>query len=142
MTYFAWYVQQFNCQRKDLHMSYFWLGGAALVPPWWWKNNVDPLSFYHFTNQIQSLIYNQLLLHPQVVHVIGQLESSSSTYSCLWEGCKVFGKPSSSRGWVEKHVALHGGKFAFPCIVEGCRHRFSSQVSTKSLKGYWVVRSA
>jgi len=72
--------------------------------------------------------HGKLSDHIKVVHVIGQLESSSSTYSCLWEGCKVFGKPSSSRGWVEKHVALHGGKFAFPCIVEGCRHRFSSQV--------------
>ena len=87
-------------------------------------NSYKHLSFH---SGVPKISFNQPLF-PQVVHVIGQLESSASTYSCLWEGCKVFGKPSSSRGWVEKHVALHGGKFAFPCIVEGCRHRFSSQV--------------
>jgi hypothetical protein len=41
---------------------------------------------------------------------------------------QVYDKKSSSRCWLEKHVPLHGGKFAFTCIVEGCKLRFSSQV--------------
>ena len=49
-------------------------------------------------------------------------------YCCLWVGCKVYGKKSSSLKWLESHVPRHGGKFAYPCIVEGCRMRFSSQV--------------
>jgi len=66
--------------------------------------------------------------HIKTEHVVGQLESGDSIkYCCLWEGCKVYGKKSSSKGWLEKHVPQHGGKFAFPCIVEGCRSRFSSQ---------------
>ena len=72
-------------------------------------------------------------------HVSSLLDSSTSTYSCLWEGCKVYGKPSSSRGWVEKHVPLHGGKFAFPCIVEGCKHRFSSQVRQERSVFKWFI---
>jgi len=66
--------------------------------------------------------------HIKTEHVGGQLEAGDSIkYCCLWEGCKVYGKKSSSKGWLEKHVPQHGGKFAFPCIVEGCRSRFSSQ---------------
>jgi len=72
--------------------------------------------------------HGQLSDHIKTKHVVGQLESGECMkYCCLWEGCKVYGKKSSSKGWLEKHVPQHGGKFAFPCIVEGCRSRFSSQ---------------
>ena len=54
--------------------------------------------------------------------------SEENLYHCLWEGCKVFGKKSCSQSWLEKHVPTHGGKFAFACIVSGCKMRFSSQV--------------
>ena len=71
----------------------------------------------------------------QTVHVSGQLEAGlESGYSCLWQGCKVFGKKSSSKCWLEKHVPTHGGKLAFPCIVPDCRARFSSQVTTRSAR--------
>ncbi len=50
-------------------------------------------------------------------------------YECLWSGCKVYAKKSCSKSWLEKHVPTHGGKFAFACIVSGCKRRFSSQVS-------------
>ena len=80
----------------------------------------------------------------QASHVIGQvmeqaakLESSlgggpaeehDEVYVCLWAGCKVRGKTSCSKSWLEKHVPTHGGKFNFACMVGGCKQRFTSQV--------------
>lgn len=49
------------------------------------------------------------------------------TYKCLWRGCKVFGRGSSSRSWLDKHVATHGGNKPFACIVDGCQMRFGTQ---------------
>ena len=45
-------------------------------------------------------------------------------YKCLWTGCKVFGRASSSKSWLEKHVAGHvdGGQKPFqvmPLISTG-----------------------
>ena len=67
----------------------------------------------------------------QTTHIVGVETGSGERprYACLWVGCKVYGKVSSSLKWLESHVPRHGGKFAYPCIVEGCRMRFSSQVS-------------
>ena len=55
-------------------------------------------------------------------------DSNSIQYKCLWEGCKVYGKGSSSKLWLEKHVMSHGGNKPFQCIVDGCKHRFGTQV--------------
>ena len=52
-------------------------------------------------------------------------------YKCLWEGCKVYGKGSSSKVWLEKHVLSHGGNKPFQCIVDGCKQRFGTQVSSE-----------
>jgi len=71
--------------------------------------------------------HGKLSDHIKTEHVVAQLECDNGRYSCLWSGCKVYGKSSSSKGWLEKHVPLHGGKFAFSCIVEGCKSRFSTQ---------------
>lgn len=71
----------------------------------------------------------QLYDHLKTEHVSSQLGSGEcAKFSCLWLGCKVYGKESSSKCWLEKHVPHHGGKFAYPCIVESCKMRFSSQV--------------
>ena len=56
------------------------------------------------------------------------------SYKCMWVACKVFNMTSSSSTWLEKHVPTHGGKYAFACIVSGCKMRFSSQVS-------WIPRT-
>ena len=56
-------------------------------------------------------------------------ENEETFYKCLWSDCKVYNMSSSSRSWLEKHVPIHGGKYAFACIVSGCKKRFSSQVS-------------
>ena len=50
-------------------------------------------------------------------------------YSCQWEGCKVQGRKSSSRAWLERHVLSHGGHKPFRCIVDSCEQRFNSQVT-------------
>ncbi|TRY73957.1 hypothetical protein TCAL_11348 [Tigriopus californicus] len=75
--------------------------------------------------------YGKLSDHLKACHVISQVfEQSgldSEVYQCLWEGCKVYAKKSCSKSWLEKHVPTHGGKFAFACIVSGCKMRFSSQ---------------
>eukprot|EP00095_Tigriopus_kingsejongensis_P003431 maker-scaffold110_size354795-snap-gene-1.5 protein:Tk03431 transcript:maker-scaffold110_size354795-snap-gene-1.5-mRNA-1 annotation:"hypothetical protein L798_08557" len=75
--------------------------------------------------------YGKLSDHLKACHVIAQVfepeGSEGETYQCLWEGCKVYGKRSCSKSWLEKHVPTHGGKFAYTCIVSGCKMRFSSQ---------------
>ncbi|KAK4012258.1 putative Zinc finger protein AEBP2 [Daphnia magna] len=55
--------------------------------------------------------------------------SCDELYSCQWEGCKVQGRPSSSRAWLERHVLLHGGHKPFRCIVDLCEQRFNSQAA-------------
>lgn len=72
---------------------------------------------------------SKLLDHLQTHHVNGQ----SGPFKCLWEGCRVNGRESCSRRWLEGHVSSHGGSRTFKCIFEGCGQRFSSQVSTHGL---------
>ncbi|XP_034825498.1 zinc finger protein jing homolog isoform X2 [Maniola hyperantus] len=66
-----------------------------------------------------------LLEHLQSVHVESQ--AGKENYVCLWEHCKVRGKPSCSRLWLERHTLSHGGNKPFKCIVDGCERRFSTQ---------------
>jgi len=79
----------------------------------------------------------KLLDHLKSIHAVAENQkeetdnssedSNSSQYKCLWEGCKVYGKGSSSKLWLEKHVMSHGGNKPFQCIVDGCKHRFGTQ---------------
>lgn len=67
----------------------------------------------------------------QTVHV--ETQAGKENYVCLWERCKVRGKPSCSRLWLERHTLSHGGNKPFKCIVDGCDRRFSTQVQLRSL---------
>ena len=88
----------------------------------------------------------------QASHVIGQVMEqaaklevdldSDEVYRCLWAGCKVHGKTSCSKSWLEKHVPTHGGKFSFACMIGGCKQRFSSQVRTSIEISWFVLRRA
>jgi len=79
----------------------------------------------------------KLLDHLKSIHAVAENqkeetdnsgdETNSIQYKCLWEGCKVYGKGSSSKLWLEKHVMSHGGNKPFQCIVDGCKHRFGTQ---------------
>merc|ERR550539_1904862 len=71
--------------------------------------------------------HGKLSDHIKTTHVVGEESGDTTTYSCRWVGCKVFGKKSSKMSWLERHVPRHGSKFTHDCIVEGCRMRFSSQ---------------
>ena len=68
----------------------------------------------------------------QLESSLGGPEEHDEVYRCLWAGCKVHGKTSCSKSWLEKHVPTHGGKFNFACMIGGCKQRFSSQVSQQS----------
>lgn len=68
---------------------------------------------------------SNLLDHLQSQHVNPQ----TSPFTCRWANCKVYGRESSSRKWLERHVLSHGGSKLFKCIFEKCCLRFGSQVS-------------
>ncbi|XP_034246117.1 mucin-5AC [Thrips palmi] len=68
---------------------------------------------------------SSLLEHLQGEHVNPQ---KTDSFVCHWVGCKVFGRSSCSRSWLERHVLSHGGNKPFRCIVDGCGMRFSSQL--------------
>ncbi|KAI5641877.1 hypothetical protein NE865_05876 [Phthorimaea operculella] len=67
-----------------------------------------------------------LLEHLQASHVESQ--AGKENFVCLWMGCKVRGKPSCSRLWLERHAMSHGGNKPFKCIVDNCDRRFSTQI--------------
>lgn len=73
----------------------------------------------------------------QSTHVESQ--AGKENYVCLWEQCKVRGKPSCSRLWLERHALSHGGNKPFKCIVDGCDRRFSTQVQLRSLPLFALI---
>ncbi|CAH0777725.1 unnamed protein product [Bemisia tabaci] len=66
-----------------------------------------------------------LVEHLQTKHVKEQ--TSGDVSSCLWEGCKCYGKPATNKGYLENHVITHAGKKPFSCIFQRCGLSFSSQ---------------
>ncbi len=75
---------------------------------------------------IPLFMIHDIIFTAQTKHVNPQ--TFSETFICLWSGCKVFGRPSCSRTWLERHVLSHGGNKPYKCIVDNCGQRFSSQV--------------
>ncbi|XP_018646484.1 ae-1 binding protein aebp2, putative [Schistosoma mansoni] len=70
----------------------------------------------------------QLINHIQQIHVVPQLSSRRKYFSCLWQDCRVFGRPSVSAAWLEQHILHHTdakGK-PFRCIFDSCTLRFST----------------
>ncbi|CAH8650863.1 unnamed protein product [Schistosoma bovis] len=70
----------------------------------------------------------QLINHIQQIHVVPQLSSRRKYFSCLWQDCRVFGRPSVSAAWLEQHILHHTdakGK-PFRCIFDACTLRFST----------------
>lgn len=70
---------------------------------------------------------SNLLDHLQTQHV----NSQGGPFTCRWANCKVHGRESCSRKWLERHVLSHGGSKFFKCIFDKCRLRFGSQVSAQ-----------
>ena len=67
----------------------------------------------------------ELSEHVRTAHV--EPMSSHDVFVCLWEGCKVFDKPSLSHSWLSKHVNAHTGVKPFKCMISGCSMTFSSR---------------
>ncbi|XP_066603700.1 uncharacterized protein jing [Prorops nasuta] len=70
---------------------------------------------------------SSLLEHLQMAHI--NTQTGGDNFVCQWQGCKVQGRTSCSRRWLERHVLSHGGNKPFRCIVDGCGSRFSSQTA-------------
>lgn len=68
--------------------------------------------------------------HLQTQHV----NTQAGPFTCRWLDCKVKGRESCSRKWLERHVLSHGGSKVYKCIFEKCRMRFGSQVSEEAAK--------
>lgn len=71
----------------------------------------------------QSVV--ELSDHVRTAHV--EPMSTHDVFVCLWEGCKVFDKPSLSHSWLSKHVNAHTGVKPFKCMISGCSMTFSSR---------------
>ncbi|CAH1798927.1 unnamed protein product, partial [Owenia fusiformis] len=66
-----------------------------------------------------------LVEHMRETHVRSQ--KSLEKCVCLWEGCKVYNRPSSAKSWLDRHILSHSGDKPFRCIVTGCKMRYTSQ---------------
>jgi len=78
---------------------------------------------------------DNLLEHIHIKHVAPQLRYSGDddnaeeqSFVCLWNGCKVYNRPSCLLTWLERHIVSHLGDKPYCCIVAGCGARFASQV--------------
>ncbi|KAL7669071.1 hypothetical protein ACOME3_009740 [Neoechinorhynchus agilis] len=60
------------------------------------------------------------------VHVYSGLDKTK--YECLWEGCRFYGRQSTSRKYIEGHVLTHcpQGSRPLKCIMDECGQRFKS----------------
>jgi len=78
---------------------------------------------------------DMLLEHIRIKHVATQLQFSDDnevnaeeqSFVCLWNGCKVYNRPSCLLTWLERHIVTHLGDKPYCCIVAGCGARFASQ---------------
>lgn len=83
---------------------------------------------------------SELLDHLQQQHVNQQ----EGPFICSWGDCKVNGRESCSKRWLERHVLLHVGRGTkpFKCIVDRCGMRFSTQVGAlinfSSFADFWI----
>ena len=78
--------------------------------------------------------------HINSEHIHSQIRpgADEESFVCMWDGCKVYNKPSTSRTWLEKHVICHLGVKPFRCIVAQCRMRFASQyMLTRHVNGHF-----
>jgi len=78
---------------------------------------------------------DMLLEHIRIKHVATQSQFSDDnevsaeeqSFVCLWNGCKVYNRPSCLLTWLERHIVSHLGDKPYCCIVAGCGARFASQ---------------
>lgn len=76
---------------------------------------------------ISALTSADLAEHVSSAHAQKQVDKGVTKFLCLWEGCKVYNTPSSSRTWLMKHILDHCGDKPFRCVFSGCRLSFRTQ---------------
>lgn len=74
---------------------------------------------------VVSLNNGEIMDHIRAIHV--QTQKEKEKVVCLWQGCKVYNKPASSKSWLDRHILTHSGDKPFRCIVAGCGVRFTTQ---------------
>ena len=88
------------------------------------KQNEPELTSCQWQSCNETIDVATLMEHIRNKHV--DTQKDSEVFRCLWEGCKVYNKPSCSLTWLERHILCHSGDKPFRCIVEGCGQRFTS----------------
>lgn len=87
-----------------------------------------PLSCKWSTCHQQDIIFatpDDLAEHVHSNHIA--LFCDEEVVVCLWEGCKVYNKPSSSYTWLQRHMQqVHTKERPFKCIMNGCNLSFQS----------------
>ena len=76
----------------------------------------------NFTSQD---IDEKLIEHIKTKHILTQ--RSFHQFRCFWKDCSVYGNPSCSFNWLERHVIDHVDQKPFMCIFNGCKRRFRTE---------------
>jgi hypothetical protein len=70
-------------------------------------------------------IDEKLIEHIKTKHILTQ--RSFHQFRCLWKDCNVYGNPSCSFNWLERHVIDHVDQKPFMCIFDECKRRFRTE---------------
>ena len=64
--------------------------------------------------------------HVKTKHIDAQKRAAK--FRCMWKGCNVYEKPSSSFKFLEHHVMDHIDKKPYMCIFSGCNRKFRTEL--------------
>lgn len=56
---------------------------------------------------------------PKPCHMIVCVCVCFQVFVCLWKGCKVYNRPSTSQSWLQRHMLTHSGDKPFKVVTPG-----------------------
>ncbi|CAF1052440.1 unnamed protein product [Brachionus calyciflorus] len=68
---------------------------------------------------------DELIEHVKNRHILSQ--KSCKKFHCLWKGCNVYDRPSTSFMWLERHVTDHIDLRPYSCLFSGCNRKFRTE---------------
>jgi hypothetical protein len=68
-----------------------------------------------------------MIEHVKQQHI--QPQKNNKRFKCMWKGCSVIGRMSSSYLWLERHVIDHVDSKPFICIFNGCKRKFRTEAA-------------